>query len=188
LVQGDEGPAQSLPWRRPGSFGWGIAALHRLHAATKLPSPRRPPHRISRSHLMGSVKTGMTAVPFVILGAPALVFCLGRLARWGAAVASCLLVARAVAWIPWVRKNEDTGGGCPARDGGRTGRRRRSGSGICWGATRQGIAGGNAPCPAPAGIARRPHHRCRSTCPHFSVSPMGCSADGWLFLLFFASN
>src|SRR5438270_13055314 len=32
------------------SFGWGIAALHRLHAATKLPSPRRPPHRISQSH------------------------------------------------------------------------------------------------------------------------------------------
>src|SRR5437868_14767696 len=32
------------------SFGWGIAALHRLHAATKLPSPRRPPHRISWSH------------------------------------------------------------------------------------------------------------------------------------------
>jgi hypothetical protein len=29
LVQGDEGPAQ---------------ALHRLHAATKLPFPRRPPH------------------------------------------------------------------------------------------------------------------------------------------------
>src|SRR5436190_6273331 len=29
------------------SFGWGIAALHRLHAARKLPSPRRPPHRIS---------------------------------------------------------------------------------------------------------------------------------------------
>jgi hypothetical protein len=28
LVQGDEGPAQSLPGRRPGSFGWGIAALH----------------------------------------------------------------------------------------------------------------------------------------------------------------
>src|SRR5436190_2160558 len=33
------------------SFGWAIAALHRLHAATKLPFPRRPPHRISRSHL-----------------------------------------------------------------------------------------------------------------------------------------
>src|SRR2546423_3355373 len=32
------------------SFGWGIAALHRLRAARKLPSPRRPPHRISRSH------------------------------------------------------------------------------------------------------------------------------------------
>ncbi len=37
LVQGDEGLAQSLPWRKPGSFGWGIAALHRLDAATKLP-------------------------------------------------------------------------------------------------------------------------------------------------------
>src|SRR3954462_4807794 len=32
------------------SFGWGIAALHRLHAARKLPSSRRPPHRISGSH------------------------------------------------------------------------------------------------------------------------------------------
>src|SRR3954463_5570796 len=32
------------------SFGWGIAALHRLDAATKLPFPRRPPHRISWSH------------------------------------------------------------------------------------------------------------------------------------------
>src|SRR2546421_2861594 len=31
------------------SFGWGIAALHRLHPATKLPSLRRPPHSISRS-------------------------------------------------------------------------------------------------------------------------------------------
>src|SRR5437660_4563563 len=34
------------------SFGWGIAALHRLHSARKLPSPRRPPHRISPSHLL----------------------------------------------------------------------------------------------------------------------------------------
>src|SRR3984893_789380 len=49
FVEGDEGPAQSLPRRRPGSFGWGIAALHRLHAATKLPFPRRPPHSFSRS-------------------------------------------------------------------------------------------------------------------------------------------
>src|ERR1700759_3890239 len=30
------------------SFGWGIAALHRLDAATKLPRPRRPPHSISQ--------------------------------------------------------------------------------------------------------------------------------------------
>jgi hypothetical protein len=29
LIQGDEGSAQSLPQRRLGSFGWGIAALHR---------------------------------------------------------------------------------------------------------------------------------------------------------------
>src|SRR5215831_18654981 len=40
-----------LPWSRATrdllkSFGWGIAALHRLDAATKLPRPRRPPHRI----------------------------------------------------------------------------------------------------------------------------------------------
>jgi hypothetical protein len=28
------------------SFGWGIAAIHRLDAATKLPFPRRPPHSI----------------------------------------------------------------------------------------------------------------------------------------------
>src|SRR5947208_5224326 len=31
------------------SFGWGIAALHRLDAATKLPRPRRPPHSIFES-------------------------------------------------------------------------------------------------------------------------------------------
>src|ERR1700681_905741 len=47
LVQGDEGPAQSLPRRRPGSFGWGIRALHQLDAATMVPSPRRLPHTIS---------------------------------------------------------------------------------------------------------------------------------------------
>src|SRR5947207_3108244 len=39
LVQGDEGSAQSLPWRKPGSFGWGIRALHRLATATMVPSP-----------------------------------------------------------------------------------------------------------------------------------------------------
>src|SRR5271169_12120 len=32
LIQGDEGPAQSLPQRRLGSFGWGIGALHQLDA------------------------------------------------------------------------------------------------------------------------------------------------------------
>src|SRR5262252_3641306 len=31
------------------SFGWGIVALHRLNTATKLPSLRRPPHRIFSS-------------------------------------------------------------------------------------------------------------------------------------------
>jgi hypothetical protein len=36
LVQGDEGPAQSLPRRRPGSFGWGIAALHRLKCSDEV--------------------------------------------------------------------------------------------------------------------------------------------------------
>src|SRR6266481_774893 len=33
------------------SFGWGIGALHRLDAATKLPWPRRPPHSISRARV-----------------------------------------------------------------------------------------------------------------------------------------
>jgi hypothetical protein len=47
VVQGDEGPAQSLPRRRPGSFGWGIRALHRLATATMVPFPRRLPHTIS---------------------------------------------------------------------------------------------------------------------------------------------
>src|SRR5690242_1908574 len=36
------------------SFGWGIAALHRLHAATKLPCPCRPPHSISWSPHAGA--------------------------------------------------------------------------------------------------------------------------------------
>src|SRR5712675_729281 len=39
------------------SFGWGIAALHRLHAATKLPFPRRPPHSFSRSHPLARRQT-----------------------------------------------------------------------------------------------------------------------------------
>src|SRR5262249_30038365 len=36
------------------SFGWGIAALHRENAATKLPFPRRPPHSVYRSPLDAS--------------------------------------------------------------------------------------------------------------------------------------
>jgi hypothetical protein len=36
------------------SFGWGIVALHRLDAATKLPRPRRPPHSIYRSRSEGT--------------------------------------------------------------------------------------------------------------------------------------
>src|SRR5712671_3476204 len=41
------------------SFGWGIAALHRFHAATKLPFPRRPPHSFSRSpSTVSSVHSG----------------------------------------------------------------------------------------------------------------------------------
>src|SRR6478735_12555926 len=47
LVQGDEGPTQILPWRKPGSFGWGIRALHQLATATMVPFPRRLPHTIS---------------------------------------------------------------------------------------------------------------------------------------------
>ena len=40
------------------SFGWGIGALHRLDAATKLPFPRRPPHSISRSRWGEEVPIG----------------------------------------------------------------------------------------------------------------------------------
>src|SRR5947199_1667802 len=45
------------------SFGWGIAALHRLDAATKLPRPRRPPHSISRSR-QHFVQSGARPVEF----------------------------------------------------------------------------------------------------------------------------
>src|SRR5437016_1505532 len=37
------------------SFGWGIAALHWLHAATKLPFPRRPPHSVYRSPIEATI-------------------------------------------------------------------------------------------------------------------------------------
>src|SRR5207245_3231938 len=46
------------------SFGWGIGALHRLDAATKLPFPRRPPHSICRSlSLNESVSPAEREVP-----------------------------------------------------------------------------------------------------------------------------
>src|SRR6202011_3506889 len=49
LVQGDEGPAQSLPRRRPGSFGWGIAGTPSIRCSDEVAIPRRPPHSVSRS-------------------------------------------------------------------------------------------------------------------------------------------
>src|ERR1700746_250053 len=39
------------------SFGWGIAALHRLNAATKLPRPRRPPHSVFRFRAFLSLRS-----------------------------------------------------------------------------------------------------------------------------------
>src|ERR1700746_3849947 len=43
------------------SFGWGIAALHRLFAATKLPRPRRPPHSVFRYR--GARAAGFRSIP-----------------------------------------------------------------------------------------------------------------------------
>src|SRR5207237_5191168 len=51
------------------SFGWGITALHRLDAATKLPFPRRPPHRICRSlscEVGVSGEAGISALEFQV--------------------------------------------------------------------------------------------------------------------------
>ena len=44
LVQGDEGPAQSLPRRRPRSFGWGIAGTPSAKCSDKvaISSPPAP--------------------------------------------------------------------------------------------------------------------------------------------------
>src|SRR5947208_9391108 len=44
------------------SFGWGIAALHRLDAATKLPFPRRPPHSVYRSRVRKRVNSKSQAI------------------------------------------------------------------------------------------------------------------------------
>ena len=54
LVQGDEGSAQSLPRRRPGSFGWGIAATPSVRCSDEVATfPRRPPHSIFRFRAIG---------------------------------------------------------------------------------------------------------------------------------------
>src|SRR5215468_2935276 len=51
------------------SFGWGIVALHRLNTATKLPSLRRPPHRIFESRFQkNGVPTRITASGLTLLG------------------------------------------------------------------------------------------------------------------------
>src|SRR3954452_18127889 len=47
LIQGDEGPAQGLPRRRPGSFSWGIGALRQLFASDDGAISCRLPHTIS---------------------------------------------------------------------------------------------------------------------------------------------
>src|SRR5438128_987262 len=52
------------------SFGWGIAALHRLDAATKLPCPRRPPHSIFRSRQPGRCGNGPGSARILLLGEP----------------------------------------------------------------------------------------------------------------------
>src|ERR1700730_13671244 len=52
------------------SFGWGIGALHRLDAATKLPFPRRPPHSISRSRRLGPCRSGVGLARFLLFGEP----------------------------------------------------------------------------------------------------------------------
>src|SRR5438093_11101258 len=54
LVQGDEGSAQVVRLGHSGTPS--------LDAATKLPFPRRPPHRISRSHLEIEARSGRTGL------------------------------------------------------------------------------------------------------------------------------
>src|SRR3984893_14002831 len=57
FVQGDEGPAQSLPRRRPGSFSWGIGALRQLFASddgaisfAACPIPSLPWREVDSNH------------------------------------------------------------------------------------------------------------------------------------------
>ena len=81
LVQGDEGSAQSLPRRRPGSFGWGIAALHRLNTATKLPFPCTSGGAwLDCRKLARRADPPGATVPFPVLKAPRRDMCPGGLA------------------------------------------------------------------------------------------------------------
>src|SRR6201984_42871 len=45
------------------SFGWGIAALLRENAATKLPFHRRPPHSVYRSRSYDQYPNGLKKAP-----------------------------------------------------------------------------------------------------------------------------
>src|SRR4029077_6045655 len=64
LVQGDEGSAQSLPRRRPGSFGWGIAATPSVRCSDEVATfPRRPPHSIFRFRASRFSFRGLVAWP-----------------------------------------------------------------------------------------------------------------------------
>src|SRR5437868_11070991 len=58
------------------SFGWGIAALHRLNAATKLPFPRRPPHSVSRSRVR---ETAIFGPPVRALSVPLILYLCDKL-------------------------------------------------------------------------------------------------------------
>src|SRR5438045_5260933 len=60
------------------SFGWGIAALHRLDAATKLPRPRRPPHSIFWSHLQRGQPYPTSPLRFSRPAAPAAIVLLSE--------------------------------------------------------------------------------------------------------------
>jgi hypothetical protein len=61
LSRGGSGPAQSLPRRRPGSFGWGIAGTPSIRCSDEVAIPRRPPHSVSRSLSEGKCWKGRTS-------------------------------------------------------------------------------------------------------------------------------
>src|SRR5882757_9892969 len=79
LVQGDQGPAQSLPRRRPGSFGWGIRALHQLNAATMVPFPPPAPYHLPAGGRWIRA-LGPPATASFVVGAPTARCCEGQAA------------------------------------------------------------------------------------------------------------